>query len=69
MEVQKNYNGSTKKLRQLIMAKEKRKKTKMLQFRVTPEDYKLFEAMAKEKDKTKTELFDMFLGLIKDSRV
>ena len=51
------------------MAKEKRKKTKMLQFRVTPEDYKLFEAMAKEKDKTKTELFDMFLGLIKDSRV
>ena len=69
MEVQKNYNGSTKKLRQLIMAKEKRKKTKMLQFRVTPEDYKLFEAMAKEKDKTKTELFDMFLELIKDSRV
>ena len=51
------------------MSKEKRKKTKMLQFRVMPKDFELFEDVAKRKKISKTELFDLFLELIKKEKI
>jgi hypothetical protein len=51
------------------MQKEKRKKTKMLQFRVTPENFKCFEEMAMKKNLSKTELFGIFLELIKSNKI
>ena len=51
------------------MQQEKRKKTKMLQFRVIPKDFELFEAMARKKNLSKTELFELFLDLIKKEKV
>jgi len=46
------------------MKKEKRLKTKVIQIRVTPEKYKIYDDYAKEKCLTKTELFDIFLEQI-----
>ena len=51
------------------MKREKRLKTKMLQFRVTPEDFKVFESKALDSNKTKTELFKMFLEMIKEKKI
>jgi len=68
MEVQSRYNGSTKNKR-LRMAIEKRKKTKMLQFRVTPKDFDIYEEYAKEKGISKTELFSLFLKMLKDKKI
>jgi hypothetical protein len=52
-----------------MMRQEKRKKTKMLQFRVIPEDFKTYEEMAIKKKLTKTELFELFLELIKSDKI
>ena len=60
MEVQNKGNG---------MSKEKRKKSKMLQFRVIPEDFKVFEETAKNKNLSKTELFELFLELLKEEKI
>ena len=51
------------------MQQEKRKKTKMLQFRVTPENFKTYEKMALKKKLTKTKLYELFLELIKNNKI
>ena len=51
------------------MQQEKRRKTKMLQFRVTPKNFKAYEEMAIKKKITKTELFELFLELIKSNKI
>ncbi len=51
------------------MKVEKRKKTKMLQFRVTPDDYKVFDDKSKQLNKSKTELFTYFLEMLKKGKL
>jgi hypothetical protein len=43
------------------MEKEKRKKTKMIQIRVTPENYKIYDNYASSKNLSKTKLFEKIL--------
>ena len=43
------------------MRSEKRLKTKVVQIRVTPEKYKIYDDYAKKQGISKTELFDKFL--------
>jgi len=47
------------------MEKEKRRKTKMIQFRVTPENFRMYEEYSKELNLSKTELFEKFLEQLK----
>jgi len=51
------------------MKKEKRLKTKVVQVRVTPRDFDIYEEYAKEKDISKTELFSLFLKMLKDKKI
>jgi hypothetical protein len=51
------------------MKKEKRLKTKTVQVRVTPSDYKLYDEYAKKKNISKTELFELFLRLLKEEKI
>jgi len=51
------------------MPKEKRLKTKTIQVRVTPKNYKLYDEYAKSKQITKTELFEIFLKLLEDKKI
>lgn len=51
------------------MKEEKRIKTKMLQFRVTPKNFELYEKMAEKKKKSKTELFELFLEMIEKNKI
>jgi len=51
------------------MAKEKRLKTKVVQVRVTPNDYEVYSAYAEKNNISKTELFEKFLQMIKEEKI
>ncbi len=51
------------------MAKEKRLKIKVVQVRVIPSDFDIYSEYAKEKNISKTELFDKFLKMIKERKI
>ena len=65
------HNGNTeKKIKGKIMSsKEKRLKTKFIQIRVTPKDYEIYSEYAKKKKISKTELFNLFMELIKKEKI
>ena len=47
----------------------KRLKTKVIQIRVTPENYKIFDDHAKKSNISKTELFEKFIQTIKEKKI
>jgi len=51
------------------MTKEKRLKTKVIQVRVTPSDYDIYNEYAKKNNISKTKLFEKFLQMIKEERI
>jgi len=62
------YNGITI-YKDMGMKKEKRLKTRVVQVRLTPSDFELYEATAKKKNLSKTELFELFLEMIKKEKI
>jgi hypothetical protein len=52
-----------------MSSKEKRLKTKFIQIRVTPKDYEIYSEYAKKKKISKTELFNLFMELIKKEKI
>ena len=51
------------------MKKEKRLKTKVVQVRLTPSDYEIYELFARKNNMSKTKLFEKFLQMIKEDKV
>jgi hypothetical protein len=51
------------------MPKEKRKKIKVVQVRVTPSNFKLYEEYANKKQISKTKLFELFLLMLKEDKI
>ena len=51
------------------MKKEKRLKTRVVQVRLTQSDFELYEITAKKNNLSKTELFELFLEMIKKEKI